>query len=188
WLISHAQSYSLRPYLAVARGYKGMLAIARGEASVGVESLRLCLEQLHAMRYEMLNTDFKISLVQGLVAVGECSDGLALVDETIGLVEENGDFVRMPEVLRAKGNVLLSMSQRRSQDAETCFVRSLDWSRRHGARSWELRTAVDLAALWDAWGQRRQAQELLQPIVEQFGEDLDTVDLKAARRLLTILS
>src|SRR5262249_47218516 len=87
WLISHAESHSFGPYLAVALGYKGMLAIARSEARVGVESLRRCLEQLHAMRYEMLNTDFKISLVQGLVAMGEYSEGLALANETIGLVQ-----------------------------------------------------------------------------------------------------
>ena len=164
-----------------------MLAIAQGEASAGVESLRHCLKQLHAVRYEMLNTDFKISLVQGLVAIGEYGEGLALVDETIGLVQANGDLVRMPEVLRVKGNVLLALPRRRPNDAETCFVQALDWSRRQGARSWELRTAVDLSALWADQGQRDRALGLLQPIFEQFGEGLDTVDLKAARHLLTTL-
>jgi predicted ATPase/DNA-binding winged helix-turn-helix (wHTH) protein len=188
WLISHAQSHSFGPYLAVAQGYEGMLAIARGEASVGVERLRRCLERLHVMRYEMLNTDFKISLVQGLVAVGEGSDGLALVDQTIGQVEANGDLLRMPEVLRVKGNVLLTTPLRRLRDAEACFVQSLDWSRRQGARSWELRSALDLAALWDAQGQRGRAQGLLQPIFEQFREGLDTADLKAARHFLTALT
>jgi hypothetical protein len=187
WLIAHAESHSFKPYLAVALGYKGMLAIARSEARIGVDSLRRCLEQLHAMRYEMLNTDFKISLVQGLVAIGEYGEGLALVDETIGRVQANGDLVHMPEVLRVKGNVLLSLPRRRPHDAETCFVQALDWSRRQGARSWELRTAVDLAALWADQGQRDRVQGLLQPILEQFAEGPDMVDLKAARHLLTSL-
>jgi predicted ATPase len=93
----------------------------------------------------------------------------------------------MPEVLRVKGNVLLSLPRRRPHDAETCFVQALDWSRRQGARSWELRTAVDLAALWADQGQRDRVQGLLQPILEQFGEGLDMADLKAARHLLTTL-
>ena len=59
-LISHAESHSLGPYLAVARGYKGALAVGRGDAGTGIEKLRRCLEHLHAMRYEMLNTDFKL--------------------------------------------------------------------------------------------------------------------------------
>jgi predicted ATPase len=91
-------------------------------------------------------------------------------------------------VLRVKGNVLLSVPQRRPRDAETCFLKSLDWSRRQGAGSWELRTAVDLAGLWSAQAQKGRAQELLQPIFEQFGKDLETADLKAARHLLAALN
>jgi predicted ATPase len=187
WLISHAESHSLGPYLAVARGYKGTLAIGRGDARVGVEDLRDCLEQLHAMRYEMLNTEFKLSLVKGLMAIGQFGEALTLVDETIRLVEANGDLVHMPEALRVKGNVILSMPQRRAHDAEMCFIQSLDWSRHQGARSWELRTAVDLAALWAAQGQRERARAVLQPIFEAFVEGFDTADLEAAEHLLATL-
>jgi tetratricopeptide (TPR) repeat protein len=187
WLISHAESYSLGPYLAVARGYKGMLAICRDDARVGVEDLQGCLQQLYAMRYEMFNTEFKLSLVQGLMAIRQFGEGLTLIDETIRLVEANGDLLHMPEALRVKGNVLLSLHQRRPDDAETCFTQSLDWSRRQGARSWELRTAIDLAALWAAQGQRDRARAILQPIFEQFAEGLDTTDLKATEHLLVTL-
>jgi predicted ATPase len=79
------------------------------------------------------------------------------------------------------------MPQRRADDAERCFLQSLDWSRSQGARSWELRTAVDLAALWAAQGQQDRAQALLQPIFEAFVEGLDTADLKAAEHFLTTL-
>src|SRR5262249_21202626 len=51
-LISHAESRSLGPYLAVGRGYKGALAVRSGDAKGGVESLRSCLETLHAAHYE----------------------------------------------------------------------------------------------------------------------------------------
>jgi predicted ATPase/DNA-binding winged helix-turn-helix (wHTH) protein len=187
WLISHAEAHSLGPYLAVARGYKGALAIGRGDASGGVENLLGCLKQLHAMRYEMLNTGFKLSLVQGLMAIGQFGESLILVDETIRLVEANGDLLHMPEALRVKGSVLLAMPQRRIHNAEMCFIQSLDWSRRQGARSWELRTAVDLATLWAARGQGKRAYSVLRPIFEEFVEGLDTADLKAAQRLLASL-
>ena len=186
-MISHAESHSLAPYLAVARGYKAQVAIGRGDAGAGVETLRRCLQQLQAMRYEMLNTDFKLSLVQGLMATGQFDEGMTLVDETIGRVEANGDLVHLPEALRVKGSVLLSMPQRQADDAERCLLQSLDWSRSQGARSWELRTAVDLAALWAAQGQQDRAQALLQPIFEAFVEGLDTADLKAAEHFLTTL-
>lgn len=187
WLLSHAETYSLGPYLAVARGYKGALAIGRGDPREGVDNLRDCLEQLHAMRYEMLNTEFKLSLAQGLLAIGQFGESSTLVNETIRSVEANGDLLHMPEALRVKGRVLLSEPQPRAHDAEICFLQSLDLSRRQGARSWELRTAVDLAALWAAQGQRERAQAALNPIFEEFGEGLDTADLKAAEDLLATL-
>jgi hypothetical protein len=54
---------------------------------------------LHAARYELLTTAFNVSLVQGLAAIGPVAEGMAPIDETIGLVEANGDFCYMPELL-----------------------------------------------------------------------------------------
>ena len=93
----------------------------------------------------------------------------------------------MPEALRVKGNVLLSLPQRRTDDAEICFAQSLDWSRQQGARSWELRTTIDLAALWAAQGQRERARTVLEQVLEEFVEGFDTADLKAAKALLDAL-
>jgi predicted ATPase/DNA-binding winged helix-turn-helix (wHTH) protein len=187
WLVSHAETHSLGPYLAVGRGYKGMLAIRRDEPGVGVENLRECLVQLHATRYEMLNSGFKLALARGLTAIGEFDEGLALVDETIRLVEANGDLLHMPEALRVKGRLLLAMPPGRGADAERCFMQSLDWSRRQAARSWELRTATDLARLWAAQGQECRARAILQPIFETFTEGEETADLRAAADLLAAL-
>jgi hypothetical protein len=73
------------------------------------------------------------------------------------------------------------------EDAEKCFMQSLELSRRQGARAWELRTAVDLAALLAGQGRRESGQALLRPVFEQFAEGWDTADLKAAERLLASL-
>jgi predicted ATPase/DNA-binding winged helix-turn-helix (wHTH) protein len=187
WLLSHAETYSLGPYLAVGGSCKGAVAIARGEAEIGVENMRRGLARLHTLRYEMINSGFKLALAQGLMALSKFDEGLALVDETIRLIEANGDLLYMPESLRVRGCLLLAMPQRRFHDAEHCFMQSLDWSRRQGARSWELRTAFDLATLLAADGQRGRAQAVLQPVFEQFTEGFDTADVKAAGQLLATL-
>jgi hypothetical protein len=74
-----------------------------------------------------------------------------------------------------------------AEDVEKCFMRSLELSRRQGARAWELRTAVDLATLLADQGRRENGRALLQPVFEQFVEGWDTADLKAAERVLSIL-
>ncbi len=113
--------------------------------------------------------------------------GIALIDETITRVEVNGDLSYMPELLRVKGGVLLSMPQSSADDAEKCFLQSLDWSRRQTSLTWELRTAIDLATLLDRKGEFQRARTLLQAVFEQFTESPNTLDLKAAERLLATL-
>jgi predicted ATPase len=188
WLIANSESHSLAPYLAVGRGFQGELAIRRGDATNGVDSLLGSLEKLHAMPYELLTTPLNISLVQGLAATGRFAEGTTLIDETIRLVETNGDICYLPELLRVKGDVLLSMPQLGVDDAERHFMHSLELSRRQGARAWELRTATDLASLWAGQRQSGRARALLQPLLEQFVEGSDTADLKAAARLLANLA
>jgi predicted ATPase len=185
--ISHAESHSLGPLAAVGQARKAELAIRRGDARDGVESLQASLERMHAVRYELLSTEFNISLVQGLAAIGRVTEGITLVDETIRQVETNGDVSYMPELLRVKGSVLLLMPEPSYDDAEACLMQSLELSRRQGARAWELRTAIDLAALLAGRGRSESARELLQPVFEQFVEGSDTADLKAAERLLATL-
>jgi predicted ATPase len=184
---ARAETYSMGPYLAVGRGFKGQLAILRGDAAGGVDSLQDSLKNLHAARYELLTTPFNISLVQGLAATGRFSDAITLIDDTIRLIEANGDHCYMPEALRVRGSVLLAMPRPDSDEAEMCFRRSLELSRRQSARAWELRTGIDLARLLAARGQADDARALLRPVFEQFEEGFNTADLKSAERLLATL-
>jgi predicted ATPase len=186
-LISHAESHSLGPLLAVGRALKAALAIRRGDTKNGVESLQVSLEKIRALRYELLTTEFEIPLVEGLAAIGRFAEGITLIDETIRRVETNGDVLYMPELLRVKGGLLLSMPQPSVDDAEMYLMQSLELSRRQDARAWELRVGVDLAALWAAQKRPERAKALLQPIFEQFVEGLDTADMKAAEELLGTL-
>jgi hypothetical protein len=185
--IAHAQSRSMEPYLAVGRGVKGELAIRRGGAKGGVEALEQCLKELHAARYELLTTTFNLSLIEGLLDVGRYDEGVALIDETIRLIEVNGDFVFMPELMRVKGNALLSSPQSSMEEAERCFRRSLQCSRRQGAVAWELRAAIDLAKFLTDQKRDENAKALLQPILERFEKGYDTADLKFAGKLLAQL-
>jgi predicted ATPase/DNA-binding winged helix-turn-helix (wHTH) protein len=187
WFISRAESHSFGPYLDVGRGRKGALAVRQGDAKAGIENLKGCLESLHTARYELLTTEFNISLVQGLAAVGQFAEGMALVDESMRRVETNGDVSYLPELLRVKGNLLLAIPQPNVEYAEICFTQSLELSRRQGARAWELRTSTDLAALLADQGRSDSARTLLQPVFGQFTEGSDTADLKAAERLLATL-
>jgi predicted ATPase/DNA-binding winged helix-turn-helix (wHTH) protein len=186
-LIALAESHSFAPYLLVARGFKGELAIRRGDARGGVESLQNSLQRLHAAPYELLTAELNLSLAGGLSALGQCDEAISLIDESLGRVETNGNLLYIPELLRIRGALLLALPAPNSDDSERCLLRALALSRRQGARAWELRIAIDLATLMTGRGENDKARELLRPICEGFVEGLGTADLKAAGRLLATL-
>lgn len=188
WFMDHAEAHSMAPYLIVGRGLKGVLAILRGDVTDGVEKLQSCLQDLDTAGYRSFTTPFNISLARGLAATGRFADGLALIDETVKLVEANGDLSYLPEALRVKGNLLFAMQDEGGDAAETCLMQSLDLSRRWAARAWELRASVDLAELLAAQHRPKRARDILQPIFETFVEGADTEDLIAAKRVLATLN
>ncbi len=183
-MLTNAQAHALAPQIAVGRALKGELAIRGGDTQRGVDILCSCVEELHALRYNMM--EFNISLAEGLSATGRFAESISLIDDGIRQVEANGDAIYMPELLRMKGNLLLA-TQACVDQAELYFSQSLELSRQQGARVWELRTATDLAKLMAGEGRREDARTLLEPVVTWFVEGLDTDDLKAAVRLLTML-
>lgn len=187
WLISRAGLHFLSPYVSVARGFEGEVAIRRGDAKAGVEMVRRSLEKLHAATYEVFTTMLEISLIKGLAATAQFEEGVTRIDRTIELVKKNGDFCYMPELLRIRAKLLLSLSHSLTDDAEACFTRSIELSRSMRARAWELRTVTDLAQLWARGGRSRDAQAMLRSVFEQFDEGQDTGDVKTAGHVLATL-
>jgi len=57
------------------------------------------------------------------------------------------------------------------------MLRSIEAARRQGALSWELRTAISLAELWQAEGRRDLATNLLASTRGRFREGFSTTDL-----------
>ncbi len=183
WLISRAGLHSLSPYVSVARGFEGEVAIRRGDPSAGVANVSRCIERLHASTYEVFTTMLELSLITGLAGLGKINEALERVERTRQLVETNGDFCYTPELLRIKGNLLLSISP--SDEARGCLVGAIDASRKMGARGWELRACRDLAAFLMTSGEKENATALLQPVLDQFEEGRTTNDHETAERVLS---
>jgi predicted ATPase len=68
--------------------------------------------------------------------------------------------------------------------AEGLFRQALDWVRRQGALSWELRAATSLAQALRNQGRSANGVALLQPSYWRFTEWFDTADLSLGKQLL----
>jgi predicted ATPase len=90
----------------------------------------------------------------------------------------------MAELLCLKGEPLMSQAAPGAAAAEDHFRQALDWARRQGALSSELRAATSFARLLRDQGRSADAEGVLRPVYDRFTEGFDTADLKAAKALL----
>jgi hypothetical protein len=121
------------------------------------------------------------------VAIGQFDEATAVARETLQMIEENGDLGYLPEALRLQGRLLRSIPEASKGDAEGYLTQSLELSRRQGALAWELRTAVELAALLADQGRQDSARLLLRRVIDGCNESAGTPDFIAAESLLTRL-
>jgi predicted ATPase len=68
--------------------------------------------------------------------------------------------------------------------AEDSFREALDWARRQGALSWELRAATSLARLLRDQRRCAEAIAVINPVYSRFTEGFDTTDLVNAKALI----
>jgi predicted ATPase/TolB-like protein len=183
-LIEHTKKHSLYNYHAYGLGFRGELFAVRGNVGTGVELLRSSLDGLRKARHQVFYSVFVGKLAKVLAAGGNLDESFAMLDEAVRDVERSGESWYLPELLRIRGELLLSLREPNTAGAEDHFSRSLALARRQGALSWELRTATSLCRLWHGLKRTEAALELLASVYDRFTEGFETADLRAAKALI----
>ena len=119
------------------------------------------------------------------IRAGRKQAGGELLARAEAHVRDSGERWYEAELHRLRGTIVRS---REPRTAEAHFRRAIDVARVQGATLWELRASVDLAALWRQEGKREAARHVLQPVLSSFANDVDAVDLRAARALYARLA
>jgi predicted ATPase/DNA-binding winged helix-turn-helix (wHTH) protein len=185
-LLAHSTRHALARWRAFGRSHQGVLLIQRGDLSGGLRLLRAGFDEPGAAG--SVPRFFTFLLAEALGRARQIADGLAAIEEAIVSSEESEERWATAELVRIKGELFLLRGASGPAAAEGHFRQALDWARRQGALSWELRCATSLARLWRKQARSNEARELLAPIYNRFTEGFDTADLKAAKALLDDLS
>jgi predicted ATPase len=182
-LLDHSTRHALARWRAFGRSYQGVLLIQRGDLSIGLRLLRAGFDEPGAAG--SVPRLFTFLMAEGLGRAGQIADGLAAIEEAIVRSERSEERWATAELLRIKGELfLLQGAPGAAAAAEGQFQQALDWARRQGALSWELRCTTSLARLWRSQARSNEACELLALVYDRFTEGFDTADLKAAKALI----
>jgi predicted ATPase/DNA-binding winged helix-turn-helix (wHTH) protein len=183
-IIVDATTYALTTCHSSATGWQGVLAVQLGEPRRGTELLQTALARGRADGYEAYRRVLSCELAEGFLKTGESAFAYKTIGEALEWAEAHGPSCDTPELLRVKGEVLISMAQSDKAEGEKCLLDSLRLARAHGALSFELRTGMSLARLWAAGGPGDNALDLLSSIYSRFSEGFQTSDLVSAARLM----
>jgi predicted ATPase/DNA-binding winged helix-turn-helix (wHTH) protein len=182
-LLDHSTRHALPRWRALGACHQGALAIKRGDVMAGSRLLRAGFNGLDGAKSGLQY--IVLLMIEALGHVGQISEGLVDLNEAIERSEQTEECWLIADLLRIKGEFLLSQDpQGATTEAEGHFRQALDVASRQGALSLELRAATSLARLLRDQGRSADAIALLRPVYDRFTEGFDTADLKSARALL----
>jgi predicted ATPase len=185
-VVSLCNEHSLSHWMACGRILEGWAAASRGEVDQGIELLRAGVAAWRKAGARLWLPLFLALEAEAYAKAGRSDAALEAIEQAIAISEETGEHWCLAEVLRIKAG-LLSAINRSGDQVETLLVKSLEIAQGQKARCWELRTACDLASLWQSGGRAKEALQLLQPIYAQFTEGFSTADLRHAKLILDSL-
>jgi predicted ATPase len=180
--------HALELWGVVGRCFEGMLLVKRGDIGAGLEILRTAFARVRQNALSILYTQFLAEIADALGRDGKATEGLSIIDEALARSERNEERWCVAELLRIKGELILREgAPQAATAAKEHFLHSLDWARRQGALSVELRTSTSLARLQQDQGRIAEARSLLQSVYARFSEGFETADLKTAKAYLNSL-
>jgi adenylate cyclase len=153
------------------------------------------LSQIRSGLAAYRNSETALSLTFYYALLADACDAATLteeacdaIDEALAVADRTGEHYYDAELYRQRASLLLKGNGNpRSSgwtEAEAAFDQALQLSRLQGVRSFELRTATDLAEMWSRQGRRYEAAEMLSHTYAWFTEGFDTPDLARARAML----
>ena len=167
---------------------RGWALIEQGQIEEGIAEELQGLEAYSATGSMLAQPYFLVLLAEAYSKGGQAEKGLAVLNETLSILDKTGERWWEAELNRLRGELLLAVSPQDYRQAEACFQRGIEIARRQGAMSLELRTAICLGRLWQKKKQAKEAKRLLAEVYAKFTEGFDSPGLKEAERLLHDLS
>jgi predicted ATPase len=185
-LRDHSARHGLSSYYNVSGDWiRAALLLKHGDSAAGLQPLRTAFDELSEAGLIGLFMPFIGPMAEGLGTAAQAAQGLAAIDQALAQCERTDEHWNMPELLRIRGELLvLEDAPEAAAAPEVHYQQGLDWARRQGALSWELRCATSLARLWRDQARSREARALLAPVYDRFTEGFETADLRTAKALI----
>jgi predicted ATPase/class 3 adenylate cyclase len=182
-MITLSTEHGFPHWLAQGTILRGCALVAQGQGEEGIAHIRQGIASHQTTGAILVWPLYLALLAEAYGKVGQAEAGLTVMAEALAMTDKSDERMWEAELYRLKGELLLQQAVSHATQTEVCFHRALAVARCQQAKSWELRTAMSLARLWQCQDKHGAARELLAPIYDWFTEGFDTADLQEAKAL-----
>jgi class 3 adenylate cyclase/predicted ATPase len=180
-----SEEHGFRQWRGLSRALRGISLTLLDPLSNTLDDVREALGEYRGAGYQLGITALDVLFAEALLLRKEPEAALDMIEQGLATASRNNERIFEAELYRLKARALLARDGARAwKESESSLDQALRTARNQQARSFELRAARDLAALWTDQGKRVEALKLLAPVLAGFSEGFDTQDLKEAKALL----
>ncbi len=177
-----SEEHGFRQWRGLSGAVRAICAAAMDPDGAVDEAVEI-FSEYRATGYQLGITALAVLLCAELLSKGKADVARQIIEQCLAISSGNSERIFEAELYRLKARALLAGNRSRTE-IKRLLEHAIDIARAQQARSLELRSATDLAALHISMSQHESARELLGPVYAMFSSATELPDLKAARSLL----
>ncbi len=182
-----AREYDLPLWRAWGVFLEGLGQAVSG-AGGGLEVMRRGAELLREQNNLLNDGLIKIALAEAEAKAGDVDCALAVLEEALATSERIGHRAFDAELHRVRGEMLLKRDPTNPEPAEEALLTAIAVAKTQATRSFELRSALSLARLYQSTGRPADAHAVLAPALEGFAPTPEMPENTEAEELLAALA
>jgi tetratricopeptide (TPR) repeat protein len=180
-----AEDYGFADFAIWSQTMEGYLSAELGDLERGIELIRASLAELDASGVVTHRSGVMSGLASALGLAGRRDEALAVLEETVALVERTGEWVRRAQLQGIRAQILAGDLPRNEAAVRENLELAYRSACANGSRMWALRISLGALALSQASGaDRAHWRERVTLALAATPEGQDTRDQIEARALL----
>jgi len=179
-----AREHTMPLYVAAGTYLNGLAKWRAGDRMAGLADMRHGWTMLHENDCCLCEPFWGMHVAMANAELGEVETGLDILDELIAGTAQSGQHWLDAELQRVRGKLLSRHDPSDGSGAEDAFKRALEIARHQQTRTFELRSALELARLYDANGRAAAISRVLVPVLAEFEAERTLPEFMEANELL----
>jgi len=180
-LLAIANEYRYPTWIGIVTPMRGWALTTRGEVEQGIALIKAGREGWRATGGRLHSSQYPALIAEAYMSIGKFDDAAEWLRIGFSDAAECTEGYYFCELSRLRGELGL-LTGMKDEEAEACYLRSLEIAREHSALTFELRTEVSLCELLRQ-KDPAAARARLDAVMARFTEGFESWDMRRARAL-----